>query len=452
MEAGTNAHRKKTVCLVSLGCPKNLVDSEVILGYLQQNGFKITTRRETAEIIIINTCAFIEGATQESLQAIFESAQYKKGGECRILIVAGCLAQRYRDALRKELPEVDLFIGTGELHRIAGLIDRFEHHSLTNGMQVGRPDFLLDYDTPRLLSTPSYTAYLKIAEGCSNACSYCLIPSLRGKYRSRKTDSIFKEAEALARRGVKEINLISQDTTLYGKDLRDGSDLTSLLKSMVHIPGIEWIRLLYCHPEHLSDELISLMAEEKKICPYLDLPIQHVSTSILKRMNRRGNRRELGRTLSRLRENIPHITLRTTVMVGFPGETEEEFHELMQFIEEVKFDHLGVFRYSREEGTPAAKLKKQVPQRTKDKRHNLIMKAQSLISLKKNQERIGSHIPVLIEEQVRHREYLLKGRASFQAPEIDGLVYLTRGKAHIGEIVEAKVTGASEYDLIGEVI
>jgi ribosomal protein S12 methylthiotransferase len=452
MEAGINAHRKKTVCLVSLGCPKNLVDSEVILGYLQQNGFKITTRRETAEIIIINTCAFIEGATQESLQAIFESAQYKKRGECRILVVAGCLAQRYRDALRKELPEVDLFIGTGELHRIAGLIDRFENHSLTDGMQVGRPDFLLDYETPRLLSTPPYTAYLKIAEGCSNACSYCLIPSLRGKYRSRKTDSIFKEAEALARRGVKEINLISQDTTLYGKDLRDGSDLTSLLKCMVHIPGIEWIRLLYCHPEHLSDELISLIAEEKKICPYLDLPIQHVSTSILKRMNRRGNRRELGRTLALLRENIPHITLRTTVMVGFPGETEEEFDELMQFIEEVKFDHLGVFRYSREEGTPAAKLKKQVSQRTKDKRHNLIMKTQSLISLEKNQERIGSHIPVLIEEQVRHRGYRLKGRASFQAPEIDGLVYLTRGKAQIGEIVEMKVTRASEYDLIGEVV
>jgi ribosomal protein S12 methylthiotransferase len=293
---------------------------------------------------------------------------------------------------------------------------------------------------------------VKIAEGCSNACSYCLIPSLRGRNRSRKTDSILKEAESLAQRGVKEINLISQDTTLYGKDLSDGSDLTSLLKCMVHIPGIEWIRLLYCHPEHLPDELISLMAAEKKICPYLDLPIQHVSSSILKRMNRRGNRRELGRTLSRLREKNPHITLRTTVMVGFPGETEEEFHELMHFIEEVKFDHLGVFRYSREEGTPAAKLKKQVPRRTKDKRHNLIMKTQSLISLEKNQERIGSHIPVLIEEQVRHRGYRLKGRASFQAPEIDGLVYLTRGKAQIGEIVEAKVTGASEYDLIGVVI
>jgi len=450
MKAGTKAKEKETVCLISLGCPKNLVDSEVILGYLKQDGFQITTQKEKAEIIIINTCAFIKEATQESLQAIFESTQYKRKGRCQVLIVAGCLPQRYQEGLAEELNEVDLFIGTGELHRIAGIIKGFKNRSLMNRIQIGKPEFLLNHETPRLLSTPPYTAYIKIAEGCSNHCNYCLIPSLRGRYRSRTAESIIHEAEILARKGVKEINLISQDTTLYGKDLGNGSDLPSLLKDLVKISAIEWIRLLYCHPEHLSTELISLIAAEKKICSYLDLPIQHVSSEILKRMGRKGNGKELSKLISSIRNKIPDITLRTTVMVGFPPETEKEFAELLRFIEEIRFDHLGVFRYSREEGTPAARLKNQIPQRIKDKRHNMIMKAQSLISFKKNQKRINSKIEVLVEERDTKKGYPFQGRASFQAPEIDGVVYLTKGKGHIGEIIEAKVTGGSEYDLIAE--
>jgi ribosomal protein S12 methylthiotransferase len=450
VRAGINTRKKETICLISLGCPKNLVDSEVILGYLNQSGFQITTKREAAEIIIINTCAFIKEATQESLQTIFESARYKKQGKCRLLIVAGCLPQRYREKLAEELHEVDLFIGTGKLPEIARIIHGFKNYRIEDVIQVGNPEFLLNHDTPRLLSTPSHTAYVKIAEGCSNCCSYCLIPSLRGRYRSRTVDSIIQETETLARKGVKEINLISQDTTRYGDDLSDGTNLTSLLKGLVKIQGIEWIRLLYSHPEHFSDELVSLVAQEEKICKYLDIPIQHINSSILKKMNRRGNRRALCTLFSRIREFIPDITLRTTVMVGFPGETNKEFTELLRFIEVIRFDHLGVFRYSREEGTPAAQLKKQIPQRIKDKRHNLIMKTQSLISLKRNQERIGSRIKVLIEKKSSQGDYPFQGRGSFQAPEIDGVVYLTKSKGRIGEIIEAKVTGASEYDLIAE--
>lgn len=453
MIVGTKSTTNKTVCLISLGCPKNTVDSEIILGYLKESGFQITTQKEKAEIIIINTCAFIKEATQESIQEIFEAAQFKKKGRCQLLIVAGCLTQRYREKLLKELPEVNIFIGTGEFPKIVQIIDEHQRNNPNKPLYINKPEFLINHDTPRLLSTPFYTAYLKIAEGCSNNCSYCLIPSLRGKYRSRSIDSITLEAKKLAQLGVKEINLIAQDTTRFGYDLGDGTNIITLLQSLVKIQEIEWIRLLYCHPDSISMDLLSFLASEEKICKYLDIPIQHVCSSILRKMHRKGNKDSLRKFFSTIREIIPEITLRTTVMVGFPGETEREFTELLKFINEMNFDHLGVFKYSKEEGTLASKMDKQVPQKVKEKRYNLLMETQSLISFKKNQKRIGSNVKVLVESEcTKNNYYPYKGRTPYQAPEIDGIVYLTKTKAKIGDIIEARIIGALEYDLIAELI
>lgn len=441
---------QEKVCLISLGCPKNLVDSEVMLGYLKKEGYRISPRKEDSEIIILNTCAFIEEATRESIDMILELSEFKKNGKCSLLVVSGCLPQRYGKELKKELPEVDLFIGTGEFHRIGKILKDIEG-SLPPypDIYLSDPTFILNDNTPRIISTPPYSAYVKIAEGCSNHCTYCIIPQLRGKFRSRTVESITSEVKKLVRAGVKEINLISQDTTKYGKDLGKNINLTLLLKSLVDIPGIEWIRILYCNPDHFSPGLIEIIKTEK-ICKYVDLPIQHISDSILKKMGRKGGSKEIRYIINELREKIPGVHLRTTIMVGFPGESKEDFTQLVNFIEEVRFEHLGVFQYSKEEGTSAFSMKGDVAGKIKEERYHVLMEIQSKISLEKNREKIGSTMPVIVEGF--EKESCMVGRTSFQAPDIDGIIYLTKGYGEVGKIVQARITGAYEYDLIGEII
>lgn len=441
---------KGKIYLESLGCPKNLVDSEVIAGYLKESGYTFTTCKEKAAIIIVNTCAFIEDATQEAINTILELAELKKEGTCRRLVVAGCLPQRYGEQLIHELKEVDLFVGVGEFQRIAELLEKERvEHSLPP-LHIRTPTFLLDHTTPRILATPHYTAYVKIAEGCFHHCSFCTIPKIKGPYQSRPAESIITEVKNLAIQGVKEINLIAQDTTFYGKDLTSKPDLVYLLKQLSPINGIEWIRVLYCHPDHLSPDLINIMREEEKICNYIDLPLQHISDPILKRMGRRKDSTKIRKLIAELRENIPNLFLRTTLMVGFPGETEKDFKLLMDFVKEIELEHLGAFKYSHEEGTKAYRLKGKVPAQLIEERYHILMSTQSRISLKKNRRLIGSLHRVLIEG-INKETGMLLGRTSFQAPDIDGIVYIKKGKSAIGDMVEAKITDASEYDLFAKI-
>ncbi len=354
---------KETICLVSLGCPKNLVDSEVTLGLLSKQGYSFTTDPSTAEVIIVNTCSFIKDATQEAIETILRLTPYKKEGRCHLFIVSGCLPQRYGKALEKELPEVDLFVGTGSFQKIPQLIlQRGKRKSYLSGQT-----FLYNEKTPRILSTPSFTAYLKIAEGCSRSCTFCTVPKIRGPYRSRRISSILKEAERLVAQGVKELVLIAQDTTAYGQDLKDGTSLERLLKALVRIAGLRWIRILYAYPKlsHFTESLLELLSQEEKICPYLDLPIQHIDDEILRRMGRRSTKQEIRNLVEKLRTSVPGIALRTSLIVGFPGETEKQFKTLLRFVEEAQFDHLGAFQYSPEEGTPAYKFHNPIPEEVK---------------------------------------------------------------------------------------
>lgn len=434
--------RKTTekVCLVSLGCPKNLVDSEVMLGILREAGAELTTDEALADVIVVNTCGFIGDAKEESIDAILALAERKKTGRCRRLIVAGCLTQRYNEELADSLPEVDCFIGTGEYHRIAEVI----REDFRERVLVGLPTYIHDYTTPRIVSTPGRYAYVKVAEGCSNHCSYCSIPSIRGGFRSRSVDSVVKEASSLAEQGIREVNLIAQDTTSFGKDR--GAGLEELLRNLVPIKGIEWIRLLYLYPGRVSDGLISIMEAEEKVLSYIDLPLQHISPPVLKAMNRQYTRAEVEGLIEKLRSRLPDLTLRTSIITGFPGETERDFEELLDFIEAVQFDRLGVFMYSREEGTPAYDFKKQVPAKVKAGRMDALMGAQREISLRKNRELIGKRIRVLVEEGPGEG-YSLKGRASSQAPDVDGVVYMKATHAAPGDIISAVVTGADDYDI-----
>nr|WP_320049455.1 30S ribosomal protein S12 methylthiotransferase RimO [uncultured Desulfuromonas sp.] len=444
---------KQKVCLVSLGCPKNLVDAEVMLGHLPPDRFEITTDEETADILIINTCAFINDAQEESVDTILEAASFKEEGQCRMLIVTGCLPQRYREELAAELPEVDLFMGTGDAARIVELIDQWQQQS---GKQLNAttadPQALYDHMTPRAKASPFYSAYVKIAEGCSNHCSYCIIPKLRGMLRSRSIESIVLEVQKLVKEGVKEVNLIAQDITAFGQDRSDGATLEKLLRELVKIEDLNWLRLLYAYPDGVSDELIELIASEDKICNYLDLPFQHINDDILSMMNRRIDEQGSRQLISRLRERIPNITLRTSFIVGFPGETEAQYQQLLAFVEEGHFDRVGVFRYSREEGTAAAKLDNQVDETIKKRRLDKLMKAQSRVSFRKHRELVGQVVPVLIEGYSEETELLLQGRSPSQAPDIDGLVYVTSGQADVGDIVDLKITDTTEYDLIGEMV
>ena len=437
---------KEKIYLESLGCPKNLVDSEVIAGCLRKSGYTFTTSKEDAAIIIVNTCAFIKDATQEAIDTIFKLATLKKDGVCRKLVVAGCLPQRYGKQLLKNLKDVDLFVGVGEFPKIGELLKEESVEHSPPALHIRAPTFLLDHNTPRILSTPNYTAYVKISEGCSHRCSFCTIPTIKGPYQSRPPKSIVTEVKNLAEKGTKEINLIAQDTTFYGKDLTNKKDLAYLLKQLSQINGIEWIRMLYCHPDHFSHDLIHTIKEEKKICNYIDLPLQHISDDILKRMGRSKDGKKIRKLIKEIRENIPNLWIRTTFMVGFPGETEKDFNNLMDFVREVEFEHLGAFRYSNEEGTKAYRLKGNVPSHVIDKRYHTLMTTQSHISLKKNRRLIGSLQRVLIEG-INEENDLLLGRTFFQALDIDGIVYITEGEAAIGEMVEVKITDVSEYDL-----
>ena len=442
---------KEKIYLESLGCSKNLVDSEVIAGCLRKSGYTFTTSKEEAAIIIVNTCAFIKDATQEAIDTILKLATLKKEGTCRKLVVAGCLPQRYGKQLIKKLKDVDLFVGVGEFPKIGELLkeERVEH-SLP-ALYIRTPTFLLDHNTPRILSTPNHTAYVKIAEGCSHRCSFCTIPTIKGPYQSRPPESIITEVKNLAGKGTKEINLIAQDTTFYGKDLTNKKDLAYLLKQLSKIESIEWIRMLYCHPDHFSHDLINTITEEEKICNYIDLPLQHISDDILKRMGRSKDSTKIRKLIKEIRENIPNLWIRTTFMVGFPGETEKDFNILMDFAREVEFEHLGAFRYSNEEGTKAYRLKGKVPAHVIEERYHTLMSLQSNISLKKNQRLIGSLQRVLIEG-INEENDMLLGRTFFQAPDIDGIVYVAEGEAAIGEMVEVRITDASEYDLFGEIL
>ncbi len=438
---------QEKVCLISLGCPKNLVDSEVILGLLSKEGYSITTQPERAEILIVNTCSFIQEATQEAIETILQLIPYRREGRCRLLVVSGCFPQRYGRILEKELPEVDLFIGTGSFHKMPQILKkRRRGKSYLSGKT-----FLYNDRTPRILSTPFPTAYLKIAEGCSKSCTFCTVPRIRGPYRSRRLSSILREAERLASQGVQELILIAQDTTAYGEDLGGKVSLQKLLRELLRIDGLRWIRLLYGYPKevYFPNELLDLIAKEDRICSYLDLPIQHIDDEILKRMGRRTKSEEIRNLLKKIREFIPSITLRTSLIVGFPGEGSSQFESLLEFVKETQFDHLGVFKYSQEEGTPASRLPDQVPEKLKEERFKILMELQRDISLKKYQKKIGERIKVLVEGEGPHIG-TLRGRLESQAPEIDGVVFL-KGKAKPGDWVEAQILEALPYDLIGEI-
>lgn len=438
---------KETVCLVSLGCPKNLVDSEVILGLLSKEGYLLTTDPLKAEVLIVNTCSFIEDATKEATETILQLSHFKKVGRCRLLIVSGCLPKRYGKILEKELPEVDYFVGTGDFQDLPKLLAQKPRRKSF----LSKSTFLYDEKTPRILSTPPFIAYLKIAEGCSNACTFCTVPSIRGRYRSRKLQSVLEEAQKLADQGVQELILIAQDTTAYGRDLRDGTHLEKLLRNLVKVKGLRWIRILYAYPkmDHFTDGFLALMAQEKKICPYLDLPIQHIDDEILKRMGRRMTNNEIRNLLNQIRTFLPGISLRTSLMVGFPGETEEQYRALLDFVQEVQFDHLGAFKYSAEEGTRASRLAHPVPERVKEERLRTLMEVQKKISFKKYEAMVGQKEVVLVEGFQREQG-VLRGRLQTQAPEIDGSVIL-KGKARPGDWVEARMIQALPYDLIAQI-
>ncbi len=434
------------VSMASLGCSKNLIDSEQMLGLLEQSGYEIVENEEDADILIVNTCTFIESAKMESIECILELAQYKKTGHCKYLIVTGCLAQRYKEQILSELPEVDAVIGTNEYDKIADVIRSLDEEQEKRLFCAETP---LLCETSRLRSTPGYTAYLKIAEGCDNHCTYCVIPSIRGRYRSRRMEDIISEAKELAADGVKELVVIAQDTTRYGKDLYGEYRLAELLRELCHIDNIEWVRVHYCYPEIVTDKLIDVFAEESKLCNYFDIPIQHCSDGILKRMGRRTNKKQITELIARIRHRLPDAVIRTSLIVGFPGETEEEFEELRQFVEETKFDRLGVFAYSREEDTPAYDMDNQIDEEEKERRRELLMMVQSEISQQLNEDKIGKTVRVLVEgkDEIIKSYY---GRTYADSIEIDGKVFFKSDKPlKEGDFASVKIEQVLEYDLFG---
>lgn len=437
--------KEQRVGLVSLGCPKNRVDSEIMLGLLQAEGYTITPDPADAHCLIINTCGFIGDAKKESINTILEYADYKTKGMCRALIVTGCLAQRHAGELLAEMPEIDAVVGTGSFPEIAHVVS--EAVAGRRSVNICAPELLLTDNLPRLLSTRPHTAYLKIAEGCGHTCSYCIIPQLRGRLKSRPLEAITAEAAELAGRGVKELILIAQDTTQYGIDIYGRPALADILPELAKIEALEWVRLLYTYPTNFTDELIGAIKREPKICHYLDLPLQHVSDRILQRMRRKGGKNEIRELIANIRKEIPDIALRTSFIVGFPGETKEEFGELLDFLRESRFDRVGVFRYSREDGTLAAEMENQVADTEKAKRYRQAMILQQGISRKLNQALVGQTITVLVEGQSRRYGYPYYGRSYRDAPQIDGLVYLSRRGLIIGSFTQAVVTDADAYDL-----
>ena len=437
------------ILFISLGCDKNLVDSEVMIGMLNQQGYQMTDEEEEADIIVINTCCFINDAKEESIQTILEMAQYRKEGKCRALIVTGCLAQRYQKEILDEIPEVDAVLGTTTYDEIVSTVT-----SVLEGQKVLKCydlDRMPQTDTKRIVTTGGHFAHLKIAEGCNKHCTYCIIPKIRGNYRSVPMEKLLKEAQELADQGVKELILVAQETTLYGIDLYGEKSLHKLLRELCKIKGIRRIRILYCYPEEIYEELIQTIKEERKICHYLDLPIQHASDRILKRMGRRTTRQDLIKTIERLREEIPDIVLRTTLITGFPGETEEDHRELMKFVDEMEFERLGVFTYSAEENTPAAEFADQVDEETKLDRQAELMELQQEIAFACAEEMVGKTVIAMIEGKVAD-ENAYVARTYADAPNIDGYLFVNTGETLMtGDFVRVKITGALEYDLIGEI-
>jgi ribosomal protein S12 methylthiotransferase len=467
------------VGMISLGCPKNLVDSEVMLGLTEQAGHTITPDASEAEVLVVNTCAFIDRAKQESVDAILEMAALKKTGACQRLVVTGCLAERYRDELREQIPEIDALLGTGEVPEILAAIaphapiapiaplapgtvpiTLYKGDSPRNprsprhqplGSRTELPTYLYDASTPRRLVTPRHYAYVKVAEGCDYKCAFCIIPRLRGHYRSRSADEIVREAQGLSARGVKELLLISQDTTFYGNDLGERGALGRLLRRLNAVDGLEWIRLLYLYPTTIDADMLEAMADCEKVCKYIDLPLQHASDAVLKRMRRPGTRRSYEQLLDRIRTRIPGVALRTTFIVGFPGETDSDFDALTGFVEQVGFDHVGVFTYSHEEGTAAGEFVDDVPAGVKRKRRDRLMARQSEIVATAQQARVGQRVRVVVDGPSTEHDLVLRGRLSSQAPDIDPMVYLTEcdpSAYATGQFLDAEIVGARGYDLL----
>ena len=438
------------ILFISLGCDKNLVDTEVMLGMLASRGYEMTNDEQEADIIVINTCCFIHDAKEESIQNILEMAEYKKNGSAKALIVTGCMAERYRQEILDEIPEVDEVLGTTAYDRILDAVDAAlagQHEVMTADL-----DALPLPETKRLVTTGGHFAYLKIAEGCDKHCTYCIIPKIRGNFRSVPMERLLKEAQDLAEQGVKELILVAQETTLYGKDLYGEKSLPKLLRELCKISGIRWIRILYCYPEEITEELIQVMKEEPKICHYLDLPIQHANDTILKRMGRRTSRQELIDIITKLRKEIPDICLRTTLITGFPGETQEQHEEVMEFIDTLEFDRLGAFTYSPEEDTPAATFEDQIDEEVKEDRQADIMELQQEIAFDKAEDMIGREVLVMIEGKVAD-ENAYVGRTYRDAPNVDGLIFINTDVELIsGDFAKVKVTGALDYDLIGELM
>ncbi|MGN1377690.1 MAG: 30S ribosomal protein S12 methylthiotransferase RimO [Dorea sp.] len=438
------------ILFVSLGCDKNLVDSEVMLGLLDAKGYQIVDDETMADVIVVNTCCFIHDAKEESIQTILDMARYKTEGQLKALIVTGCLAQRYQEEIQKEIPEVDAVLGTTSYDKIVNAV---EEALAGNGhMELADVNALPLPDSHRMVTTGGHYAYLKIAEGCDKHCTYCIIPKIRGNYRSVPMERLVKEAEELAEQGVKELILVAQETTLYGRDLYGEKSLHVLLRRLCEVKGIRWIRILYCYPEEIDENLIRVMKEEPKICHYLDLPIQHANDEILKRMGRRTSKKQLIEIVEKLRQEIPDITLRTTLITGFPGETKEQHEEVMEFVDEMEFDRLGVFTYSPEEDTPAASMPNQIPEEVKEDRQAEIMELQQDIVFDQAEEMVGREVLVMIEGKVAD-ENAYVGRTYKDAPNVDGLIFInTDEELMTGDFAKVKVTGALEYDLIGELM
>jgi ribosomal protein S12 methylthiotransferase len=438
----------KTIFFQSLGCPKNLVDTEVMLGISLGDGFKAVTSPEKASVIVINTCSFINDSKRESIDAILEAAKYKETGQCERLIIAGCLPQRYKADLKVSFPEVDAFVGTGQYGQLLEFIAGKKEEE--SGFK--HPKYIHNENTPRINSQPQYRAYLKVSEGCIKNCAFCIIPKIRGTLRSRTIPSLVEEAKRLVASGALELNLIAQDLTDYGRDLRDGTTLPALLRALAAIEGLKWIRMLYVYPDELSDDLLEVIATEPKICKYIDTPVQHINDRMLDLMNRKVTGELIRQRLLKLRERIPGVAIRSTVIAGYPGETEEEFEQLKAFIREIRFDHLGVFAFSREEGTKSYDLPGQLPDDVKQRRRDELMAIQQEISRERLGDRIGATVPVLVEEVSEESEFLWRGRHQGQAPDIDGYVLLRGGEFSQGQLAQVKLERAMEYDYIGRAV
>ncbi len=445
------------VGFISLGCPKNLVDSEVMMGQLKANGFELTADAQDADTIVVNTCGFIEQAKAESIEAILEAASLKTNGKAKRLVVAGCLVERYRDELKSEMPEVDAFIGTSQINDILAVCDPRTNTRALPVAPLGNQSatYLYDESTPRILATPSHYAYIKIAEGCDRPCAFCFIPQMRGHFRSRRFGSIVAEAHQLAEEAVKELILVAQDSSRYGEDLGKQDALAHLLRELSHTDGIEWVRVMYTYPTHISDAFLDVLAEEPKAVKYLDMPLQHASQKVLKLMKRGGNRASLERLIQRVRDRVPGIAVRTTFITGFPGETDEDFEELLTFVRNVEFDRVGVFTYSDEEGTPAYELPGKVDPKVAKQRRARLMKEQSRISRRSNKAKIGETVRVLFEGESKESELLWQGRMETQAPDIDGCVLINDALKDFvpspGDMVNVLITEAQEYDLVGRI-